>query len=478
MGVRLNHAYSCHDLQSATLKDRRQCFKRDISFSLLLAGHEHIVGHPAPLRFMAVSISTTLMPCLKSFNQVQDLVKQPDYKYEEDVSSTLWTDELGRLRVWASNVGAHQTGQSSLDFRLRDASHISQQITKLLKDLHGILDSVKDEISIDQVKAFEVSASSDDEDTWPGEDPPSELHQLYEEVVNVVDCLYKMSMLIRRPAQHDLLIGSKKADVAAFEPFDREHVRNKYQNADDIIIQRLGHAITQRRRYLKYRERHHAKLSKRIENNQDIARTTNNPSLIGGSITIPPPPKESASGKPFECPYCFLFIDIKGTSSWTQHIFRDIKPYICTSIDCRTPNRLYENRREWSLHINSSHPREETACPLCKSVLASKQFEPHVARHLEELALFALPRSSMDDESGPDDVDAEAPTIRTQPELDSEGSESSDEGVETVEDPIAPSDVYWPCVGHKVPFNSMDQLLIELDTVFLSRAEAALRLVI
>ena len=25
-----------------------------------------------------------------------------------------WEDELGRLRVWAANIGAHQTNQSSL----------------------------------------------------------------------------------------------------------------------------------------------------------------------------------------------------------------------------------------------------------------------------------------------------------------------------------------------------------------------------
>ena len=133
-------------------------------------------------------------------------MKQPDYKYEEDVSSTSWTDKLGRLRVWASNIGADQTGQSSLEFRLRDASHISQQMTKLLKNLDGILSDVKDKISSDPVEASEVTTLPDDEESWPGDDPPSELQQLYEEVVNIVNCLYKMSILIRRPAQHDLLI--------------------------------------------------------------------------------------------------------------------------------------------------------------------------------------------------------------------------------------------------------------------------------
>lgn len=86
-----------------------------------------------------------------------------------------------------------------------------------------------------------------------------------------------------------------------------------------------------------------------------------------------------------------------------------------------------------------------------------------MARHLEELALFALPRSSMDDEGGSDDMDAGAPTIRTQAKLGSVEIEFSDEGFETIEDPIEPvyegERAYFPCVGHKVPYNSRDFLL-------------------
>ena len=84
---------------------------------------------------MATSISAILVPCLKSFNELQEQVERLDYSREAEVSAASWRDELGRLRVWAANIGAHQTGQSSLDFRLRDASHISKQVTKLLKDL-------------------------------------------------------------------------------------------------------------------------------------------------------------------------------------------------------------------------------------------------------------------------------------------------------------------------------------------------------
>lgn len=377
---------------------------------------------------MATSISSILIPCLKSFNQLQERVEQPDYTtcYEEEVSSLAWGDELGRLRIWAANIGAHQTGQSSLDFRLRDASHISKQVTSLLRDLDQSLNDIVEEIS--EEAGTEGSGDDGTSAAWPNENPTTELQQLHEEVVNIIDCLYQLSMLIRKPAQHDLLVGSRIGDKAEFEFYDQEHVRNLHPKTEEQITQRLGHAITRRRQYFGYRERHHRKLAQGIQrtttgsvmsetiatdfkthniefeetsSNSGMSQTSYAPSLIdGGRVTIPPPPKESVGGKPFECPYCFFLIEIKTTRSWNRHIFKDIKPYVCTFTDCSMPDRLYDCRREWHLHETTEHLRGgDLVCALCRYTLKSaKQYERHVARHLEELALFALPRIEMDDD--------------------------------------------------------------------------------
>ena len=341
---------------------------------------------------METSISAILIPCLKSFNQLLEQAEQPDY--DREVSPILWGDELGRLRVWAANIGAHQTGQSSLDFRLRDASHISNQITKLLGDLEQSLKDIFEELSKDGTEDLEEAETLGE---WPGDHSTTELQQLYEEVTNIIDCLYQLSMLIRKPAQHDLLIGSRMGDKAEFEFYDKEHVRNLYPKTEEQISQRLGRAITGRRKYLFYRDRHHKKLEKGIEEIQGVQRTTTesaisetiatnfetpnidfddnssksgmsqtsyaNSLLDGGRITIPAPPKGSVGGKPFECPYCFFLIDIKSTRSWNRHIFKDIKPYVCTFSDCSMPDRLYDNRHEWYFHETSGTYR-------------SKQFPP------------------------------------------------------------------------------------------------------
>ena len=398
---------------------------------------------------MATLISSILIPCLKSFNELQERVERPEYSYEGEVSSGSWGDELGRLRVWAANIGAHQTGQSSLDFRLRDSSHISKQIMKLLWDLDQSLSDIIDELSTNGPKTSENDETSAE---WPDDDDDAatELQELHEDVVNIIDCLYRLSLLIRRPAQHDLLIGSRMGDKAEFEFYDKEHVRNLHPRAEEEITQRLGHAITRRRRYLNYRERHHKKLEKGIEDAQGVQRTATGsvisetvatdfkiqniefeeipsdsgmsqtsyaPSLIdGGRVTIPPPPKESVGRKPFECPYCFFLIDIKTTRSWNRHIFKDIKPYICTFTDCNMPDRLYDSRREWHLHEITEHLRGgDLICALCRDTLNSaKQYERHVARHLEELSLFALPRIEMDETEDDDDDEFDATASRSE----------------------------------------------------------------
>jgi hypothetical protein len=40
--------------------------------------------------------------------------------------------EFDRYKIWVGNIGAHRRGQSSLDYRLRDASHIRDTVLALV----------------------------------------------------------------------------------------------------------------------------------------------------------------------------------------------------------------------------------------------------------------------------------------------------------------------------------------------------------
>lgn len=155
---------------------------------------------------MSTSISTTLAACLESFNKLKALVEQLDYGREEEVPSAAWTDELGRLRVWASNVGAHQTGQSSLESRMigpptlfDSQAKICQQFAKLLADLKLILTETRNELS-----GLGSSASGDDAPPEALPDQTTELQQSHESVVSTIDCLNQLAEIIRKPSRATL----------------------------------------------------------------------------------------------------------------------------------------------------------------------------------------------------------------------------------------------------------------------------------
>ncbi|KAL8665547.1 MAG: hypothetical protein Q9168_007678 [Polycauliona sp. 1 TL-2023] len=401
---------------------------------------------------MADSISTSIIACLKAFNAYIQKLQVLD---DEDPATQFvkpWEDELGRLRMWAANIGAHQINQSSLDYRLRDSSHVRQQIIKLLKELSERLHEAQDESlrerisDDDEVESLEGSLSGDEEVQTDG-------HLLRKSVATIITCLFQMSMLVRKPAQHDLRVGSRTADVAAFEPFDYNHVRDKYPRAEEFIVSRLGQGITRRRKYLKYRERHALKLKQGINAAADIIVNDNattgivlsetiatdvqnsnvkfddNASQSGvsqtsyastllsnGNITIPAPPRSSRGGTPFECPYCYFIITAQNTRSWNRHVFEDLQPYMCLDETCTTPQKLYTTRHEWVHHVDTMHRddasstagsnshNEDRDCVLCGIPQKERQqYDRHVARHLQEIALFVLPRN--DEESNIDLAD-------------------------------------------------------------------------
>ena len=408
-----------------------------------------------------ISITQSLSACFSKFDEVFKGTMFPLIAQTDGLILEAWQDELGRLRMWASNIGAHRSGLSSLDFRLRDASHIRQQIVRLLGDLLRRLQDARDVLAGDY-EYDENDDSNDDDDLLAGEESQNNSRQqrllasIRSSFAKIINRLFQMSMLVRKPAQHDLVTRSKNIDVSAFEQFDFSHVRDKFPKADESIVRRLARAITRRRRHLKYREIHAAKLKQGIGNlvghSQDQAfhdgRTTSNvlsdtvatnlddqivdisdqdtgsevsqtsyasTLLTGGSITIPAPPKESQDGAPFECPYCYFIITIQNTKSWNAHVFADLQPYSCTDSACPVADKLFTTRREWLDHCLAAHSSDplhekfwdsasEAICPLCMEVeTSSKSLTRHLARHLQELALFVLPRDAEEsDVSGGD----------------------------------------------------------------------------
>ncbi|KAJ5498049.1 hypothetical protein N7453_007100 [Penicillium expansum] len=382
-----------------------------------------------------VAISELLQGCLAQFVSLINSDALSDHI--EEVPLQDWTDELGRLRLWAANIGAHQTRQSSLDYRLRDASHIQGQIVRLLEQFQELLTDLEDVLEEESDDEAQYD-KFEDLGELESESSTTEIQEIHQGLAETITQLYQMSMIIRKPAQHDRLVGTKKLDSEPFEFWAKQHTSNKYPNADALVIDRISSAMARQRAILKYRERHHAKLSQGIDFESDgkstilsetvvtdvfkeipgqfndmasdtgVSQTSYGGALLEGTGSdapkIPPIPKKGTEKQPFECPYCFYIITVRDRRAWARHIFRDLMPYVCIFPGCSTPNKLYGGRRQWHHHIQQTHASISITdgtydCSICKKCsLPAITFQRHVGQHLEELALFLLPRTDEDED--------------------------------------------------------------------------------
>ncbi|KAK3319067.1 hypothetical protein B0H66DRAFT_255789 [Apodospora peruviana] len=470
------------------------------------------------------TISNPVRSCL----QVLERLLAPESSKSDESNEAIFAalrEEEARFKVWAGNIGAHKTGRSSLEYRLRDASHIRKQVIELLADLIGLIEDASaivagektpwDELEdVDEDGVFDDTASargSNKDNAFP----ETELGQIATDVTDVINCLLRLSVAIRNPAPHDRFAASiPTADTYHYEPYDIQHVKAKFGQVEDMLAKRLGKAISRRRQYFKYRQSHHQKLCDGLQVEHDLPKDTVstvassipegtkepsfNPTLAamdedaisdsGASHTsfassiaesetlkVPPLPREAEKG-PFECPFCFMIITASSTISWRRHVFGDLRPYICLWPECTQTEREFSRRHEWTSHELQNHwkryvcpggcdktfrsasqckehlgkfhrnaippnqldamislsarPMDVTdgmSCPLCQEPLASlKQYQRHVGRHQEQLALFALP--AIDSEDVEEDKDGHDNTSR------SDHGDSTSEAVGVSED--------------------------------------------
>lgn len=198
------------------------------------------------------------------------------------------------------------------------------------------------------------SLSEDDEISTTGD---SELTQIMMDVIDIIDCLLRLSISVQNPAPHDRFKAAKSTDTSFYEMSDIRHVRDKFESAEEWLVERLGKVISHRRQYFKYRDTHHQKLASGLENPEADLRigqstvassipqhlkTTN---TSGGAasfgvldedqrsdtgysqtsyatsaadakrLRVPKIPKKH-NGLAFECPFCFMMIRVSNHDAW------------------------------------------------------------------------------------------------------------------------------------------------------------------
>ncbi|KAF4423164.1 Zinc finger transcription factor ace1 [Fusarium acutatum] len=183
---------------------------------------------------------------------------------------------------------------------------------------------------------------------------------------------------------------------------------------------------------------------------------------------IPALPTEAENG-PFECPFCFMMVSITSRIHWKKHVFSDLFPYVCVELGCPAPDQDFQRRHQWAGHVKIYHWRtwtckfgcnetfnslqdmkrhlvqkhsgtteltnlvslltmcerpksedEPADCSLCGERQSSfKQYQRHVGRHQEDLALFALPHLPGEDSKN-EESDSEPEEKEEEEEVESE----------------------------------------------------------
>ncbi|RSL91798.1 hypothetical protein CEP51_000020 [Fusarium floridanum] len=466
-------------------------------------------------------IAALVARSLTSFKALTSTL-QDDHSRASQASSC-----LARFKLWAGNLGAHRpSGSRSLEYRLRDASNIRKLVISLLQDLCSSIEQgtiVANGGSIPDTTSEGHDAVEDDLADYFNEDSDSdksEVEQTLDEIAHVVDCLLRLSVTIRNPAPHDQFLSRAGEDlVKESVKWDTEHVQHKFPNVENDLADRLGRAMARRRQYFKYREENKSRLAEGLDEEDgvdfggrattiasslpehlkeagksaepgvtrfailDDARSDTSATSYATSrgdsnqTRVPPIPKEHIDGS-FKCPFCHMIVSIDTRHAWKKHVFRDLRPYVCLSEDCRTPDHLYQRRNDWKMHMRREHWKTwhcpfgcdaefdsakgfqnhvETAheqnvslekihtleglssradvtkangqCPLCYDfqVGSEKQYEKHVGQHLEHLALFTLPKIGEDDSDDEGDEDTEEEELGDGDEDDEDDDEEDEE---------------------------------------------------
>ncbi|KAK3323035.1 hypothetical protein B0H66DRAFT_555696 [Apodospora peruviana] len=124
----------------------------------------------------------------------------------------------------------------------------------------------------------------------------------------------------------------------------------------------------------------------------------------GQKIHVPRLSEEAKQGKPFPCVACGgRLVRITNNSAWKRHLYMDLQPYHCLEAGCAKFS--FHNRNSWVSHLALEHHYEPDwkpiTCPLCLETTEKGKLAvtTHLARHLEEISLSALPACPDEEES-------------------------------------------------------------------------------
>ncbi|KAF8465065.1 hypothetical protein BDZ91DRAFT_728618 [Kalaharituber pfeilii] len=227
---------------------------------------------PSPSRFKPL-----YHHILKLFEEICSYPQSSQQNSAEQLSSdarALFVDERGRFRIWAQNVGAHRVGKVSLEYRLREASHVRCIIFKLLVSLQGFLEETlvllrhdpsnvaSAHLSLSCDNPVDISEDIIDQAGIETEVSQTDLDFVCSDVSHAINALYKLSTLIQNPTARDKMHKYANIEVSHFEFYERLRFKDKFNGSvPDFLVSRLVKANLKRRQHFIYSKTHHDKIA-------------------------------------------------------------------------------------------------------------------------------------------------------------------------------------------------------------------------
>ncbi|KAK0613637.1 hypothetical protein B0T14DRAFT_526624 [Immersiella caudata] len=347
------------------------------------------------------------------------------------------TDRLG---FWGDDSGA---SSRVLDYALACSPTLMRQTDALLVDLSSALEKA---VASSRTPLLDGGEPFD----LPGgklallpedEDPDTAMY--LQEALEIVDYLVKLLPALRDPMEEDVE-DSETPFRASADWYHKAKVSAAaaFREAPEALIQRLVRSHRRRKQNLHLRERlkkvegypgslradrghviptHwrrqlHRRADKRsnladsdagLSTTQSHAETVlskpyrddvSQTSVANSQLTSIHTPNQPATAlatdavECFDCPYCYSEVPLAVTASgmtleeWIDHVFLDLKPYICTFGSCHRGDKAFGTRKEWFQHELDFHrSRNVWSCGMCRKVFRTEnEFERHLKTSLRE----------------------------------------------------------------------------------------------
>ncbi|KAK6062727.1 hypothetical protein SCUP515_13088 [Seiridium cupressi] len=437
-------------------------------------------------------------------------------------------EEYGRLKLWGDQTRALHPGVlGSLSYVLRDQKEVSETVQTTFQRMIGSLTSAihaAEKLSIEELQKLENLENDSDLDSI-SESEDSNLdeqwfHKNHSKVSRQDNEHVRLKVQMwrndqRKEGRIPFIEGNSVELPSVFgvevpaspEVMSQRKVSEARQESiESDLFSRVAVANARRREQFLYWETHpysgdararsrkngtggRSEKSQTIRTFSSIAKsaiymdamdpdtraTTYAPSMINdvaqSTIRVPEFALISAGRDTFECPFCHMILDsepMQYRQNRKRHVFRDLRPYICTYQACTTPYRMFATRYDWVCHESQLHRRQWNCqkcsaafdskeefqghleqshagiwngpqisiladmgegpkskailsdCRFCLRSMPLKRMSNHVADHLEELSLFALPKLDLDENQSLSDHDQ---SKETEPSLSQMSSE-------------------------------------------------------